>query len=260
MSDNDAAWHGTLGLNEADSAYMTGKGAATAGDFIESYRTLERYQGNSIALPGDDATAEDWGRIHNRLGRPETAEDYDFGDLSQVDDRGKAEIDWFRNTSHELGLSQKQAGDLLARFSDYGAKREESDTAAGKQAALDAMAGLHAEWGPEKDKNTALANRAIKALGLGDDDVAALTATAAGKVALTRAMARIAPKLGEDTQIGKGRGGDMALSKADAKTRITAIYGDPEHPYHKAGHPGHRAAVDTMAEYFQAANREEAAA
>ncbi len=260
MSDNDATWHATLGLNEADSAYMTEKGAATAGDFIESYRTLERYQGNSIALPGDDATAEDWGRIHNRLGRPETADAYDFGDLSQVDDRGKAEIDWFRNTSHELGLSQKQAGGLLGRFSEYGARREESETAAGKQAALDAMAALHAEWGAEKDKNTALADRAIRALGLGENDIAALTATPAGQVALNRAMARIAPKLGEDVQIGKGRGGDLALSRADAQARITAIYGDPEHPYHTAGHPGHRAAVETMAEYFQAANPDEAAA
>lgn len=249
-----AAWHDGLDLGDEDRDYLAEKGVKSAGDFVASYRELERYQGNSIALPGPDAGDQDWARIHDRLGRPETPENYDFGDLDGIDGRDKAQIDWFRQTSHDLGLSQKQAAELLARFSEFGAKRAAEDQAAESRAAAEAMARLHDEWGPEKHKNNALAERAIKALGLSQDEVDALTAGPAGKVALSRAMARIAPKLGEDRQVGKGANGGLELSRADARARIDAVYDDPDHPYHKASHPGHQAAVDTMRDYFLAAD------
>ncbi len=142
-------WHENLGLSEDDAKYLSGKGVKSAGDFVASYRELERYQGNSIALPGGDASAEDWGRIHDRLGRPEQAEGYDFGDLSKLDAAGKAEIDWFRGAAHELGFSQKQAADFLTRYAARGAERVERDGKARTEAEAAAMARLHAEWGAE---------------------------------------------------------------------------------------------------------------
>ncbi|MDA1100814.1 MAG: hypothetical protein O2967_17720 [Proteobacteria bacterium] len=259
MSD-EAVWHDNLGLNDDDAAYLSGKGVKSAGDFVASYRELERYQGNSIALPGAAAGPEDWARIHNRLGRPETADGYDFGDVSGMDDAGRAELDWYRGVAHELGLSQQQAVEFVSRYAQRGAEQVQAATAARTAAEAAALAELHAEWGAAAERNTALAAQAVRALGLSQDEVDAMAESPGGKASLARALAKIAPQLGEDVQVGKGRSGDLSLSKADAQARITGIYGDPEHPYHQADHPGHRAAVETMQGYFQAANPAEAAA
>jgi len=224
MSNDAAVWHDDLGLNDDDKGYLTDKGVKSAGDFIASYRELERYQGNSIALPDDKASAEDWARIHNRLGRPAQADGYDFGDLNQVDDKGTAEIEWFRGAAHELGFSQKQAAALLERYAERGAEQLQTEIQTRTEAHEKAMARLHAEWGAETGRNTALAERAVKALGLSQDEVNGLD-----------------------------------ISTEDAKAKIAAVYDDPEHPYHKAGRPGHGAAVDSMRKFFQASNSDQIA-
>ncbi len=252
MSNDAAVWHDDLGLNDDDKGYLTDKGVKSAGDFIASYRELERYQGNSIALPDDKASAEDWARIHNRLGRPAQADGYDFGDLNQVDDKGKAEIEWFRGAAHELGFSQKQAAALLERYAERGAEQLQTEIQTRTEAHEKAMARLHAEWGAETGRNTALAERAVKALGLSQDEVNGLVSGPGGKAMLSRVMARIAPILGEDHQIGQAGNNGLDISTEDAKAKIAAVYDDPEHPYHKAGRPGHGAAVDSMRKFFQA--------
>ncbi len=260
MSNDETLWHDNLGLNDDDTSYLADKGVKSAGDFIASYRELERYQGNSFTVPGADASPDDWARIHSRLGRPDTADAYEFGDLDGLDDKGRAKIDWFRNAAHGLGFSQKQAATLLERYAAHGAEQLESENKTRAETDHEAMAKLHAEWGTEAARNSALAERAVKALGLSQPKVDGLVSAPGGKAVLARAMARIAPKLGEDVQIGKAGNGGLDMSREDAQAKITAIYDDPEHPYHKAGDPGHGAAVDAMRSYFQAANPEEAAA
>jgi len=61
---------------------------------------------DKIALPGKNASEEEWDAVYNRLGKPEEAKAYeeDFGDLPIPEENVKN----FKDAAHKLGLNQTQ--------------------------------------------------------------------------------------------------------------------------------------------------------
>ncbi len=255
--DDSGNWYDGLGLDEDTANYLAAKGVKGAGDLVNSYRELERYQGKSIALPGKGAGSDEWGRIYDRLGRPKDPGGYVLKSMGKS--MSKEEAAWYRETAHELGLSQKQASGLAKKLAERGRAGVEADETARAEHNSQEFARLDREWGEDKDRNYELARRAARALGIEGGELDALGEAIGSQAGIVRLLARLAPRLGEDSQTGRGTGpgagggvdGFVPISKGAAEARIAAIREDPEHPFHTADHPEHQRAVDHMLSLYE---------
>lgn len=244
-TDGLAPWYADAALAPEDDRFLAGKGYRSLAELVAAYRALERYQGKSIALPRANAREEEWGRLWDRLGRPQAPDGYRFEgyDAAEGDDRDW--VDWFRRTAHGLGLTQAQAEGLLDA---YAARNQEFGATVAERAATEARAGLQAlarEWGPDAAANLEQARRAMRALELDETELASMAAALGSDAGLIRLLSRLGPRLGEDVGIGRGRD-PLALSAGQARARIEGIYQDSAHPYHDGDHPEHAAAVQEM--------------
>lgn len=111
----------------------------------------------ALAMPGKDATPEQWGEFYNKLGRPEAADGYELPVPEGDDGAFAKEVGaWM----HEAGLSKDQAGKLAGKWNEMVAKQQADQTAAAEAQAkathekntAEATA-LKSEWGQQYDAN-----------------------------------------------------------------------------------------------------------
>jgi hypothetical protein len=123
---------------------MLGKGWKTLSDALTSYKHAEKIirtePDKVLRLP---STPEDpaWGDIWGRLGRPETPEGYDFGDLKP------GELDLvtpFREVAHRLGIPQPMARGMVEWFDQAIQEAVEAQEAQAEQEARLARDQSHA--------------------------------------------------------------------------------------------------------------------
>ena len=126
----------------------------------KSYTELESELGKRVRIPSQDASAEEWQKYYERVGRPKTADDYAI-------DRGKTDdaiVRSFKAAAHEAGLTVAQAEKVFGSVrdvTDSGQKlRMEQYTARMKEA--DAM--LRKEYGPQYDAKVSDARKAYDVL------------------------------------------------------------------------------------------------
>ncbi len=111
--------------------------------------------------PGPDATPDQLAQWRIEHGIPETAKDYDVpilldGKYEDLDEFGKASIDAFRGTFHELDMLPDHAEKIMSVANNVALKQME------RQAETDAMRqeetedALRVDWGADYKKNIAL--------------------------------------------------------------------------------------------------------
>jgi hypothetical protein len=210
------------------------KGWKTADDVISSYSNMEKFAGKfssrGVVIPDSD-DAEEWGKVYQKLGRPEAPNGYEFNhiDTKQLDDKGKEIIDFVRDTGFKHGLSKKQ---LEGFVSEYDAKMEALETAQVEemQRNVDKQVGeLKTKWGSAWDKNVALARAAGKKFGIEGDKLNALENTA-GFAPMMEVLAEIGSYLGEDGFV-QGSGGDATQVRTpkQALTELKEVQADPDY-------------------------------
>ncbi len=180
---------------------------------------LDRPQG--LALPGDDATDDDWGAFYSAVGRPDGADGYAF-DRPQMPEGlpydEEAET-WFRGLAHEAGLSQKQAerlykADVERRLNAFGegqkaAAEEAAKAEADLQGAMETLdKDLHDMWGRDTADNKALAERAAHTFMVTEDEADALEKAfgSDGAKNLYSMFLRIGKAMGDTALKGGGEG------------------------------------------------------
>ena len=141
----------------------------TALDPIQSVENLAKAYVNAssmigrdkIPLPGEHSSAEDWGEVYDRLGRPESGEAYTLEAGEEPDENL---LGWFRNTAHDIGLNNDQAQKLLASYKELTASQEEE---APNVEAMRAQvtADLRKEYGNAYEDRLSLANGMLSELG-----------------------------------------------------------------------------------------------
>lgn len=161
------------GLSEGTRQWVTTKGYKSIEDVAAAAQSSETKIGSMISLPGQDAKPEELDKFYSKLGRPDTADKYEFkrpeglpADLPYSDDLAKAAKPWM----HEAGLNSKQAQLVHDKFVTYQADQMKAAQAAVAKSVEDTHDALVKEWGPKdsegfKQKH-ALADRAVKKLGL----------------------------------------------------------------------------------------------
>lgn len=207
---------------------------------------LDRFAGNAVQVPKDDATPEERAKFYERLGRPAEPTAYELAppeDLPSDVPYDKAAADWFRGVAFENGLSQAQARQLHDAFVKYSVDAFASGTDAVQESVQAIVARSDAEltaaWGPKDDtafgENLELAGRAMRSIdpdGKLADDLKAVGLLGPNREVLVPSLAVALAQMGRSLfseQATHGQGGTggenpfttgnltqiMALVKAD---------------------------------------------
>jgi hypothetical protein len=79
--------------------------------FVKSHLELTKMLGDRVKVPGENATEEELSKFYTKLGRPETADQYElteYTDLPEGFTLNEDEIKEYRDLAFKLGLNNKQ--------------------------------------------------------------------------------------------------------------------------------------------------------
>jgi len=236
----------------------------------KGYMDLKQYQGSSLRIPGEDASAESRQEFNQRLiddvpgvmlrpdftvpeqaaefyksmGAPNEADGYQYtapegaGDFKTDD----ARISMFKDIALQNGLTKSQFSNIMNEIVASDVK----DSTAMAAKAEEGMVSLRQEWGHAYDQNTQVAINIAKATGAPPGMQDALLSGNVGPDTM-KWLHSLASKFGAEGQnlINK----DPAVYKstpAEIQDQISDIMGNRDHPYWVAGHPEHDQAVQKM--------------
>ena len=190
---------------------------------------------DKLAVPGKDATPEEWGKVFDALGRPKEATGYSAlsGEAAAgfTPDQAKA----IGETFWKNGFTDAQVTAIMDLYRQQTQANEQS----AESARATTEAELRKEWGLMYSQNRRLADGMLTALGLRE--------VMAGNQLLNnadfiKALAAYGAKLGE-AKLADAAG---EPARASVKERLDAILGDKSHAYYNASDPRHAAAVSEV--------------
>jgi hypothetical protein len=222
---------------------------STVDNLAKSYvNAVKKIGGNPDHLVQLPQEGESRDNFYNKIGRPETPEGYDFGE-----DGGK--LDFYRNATHQLGLTQDQAANMLQL---YAAVEEEQTKASDKQNAdfaVESQINLKREWGTNYDSNIDMAQRAFAQFASPEFSKLMDETGLGNHPELLKAFSKVGQMLGDDQLIvGSGIGGQQR-SPQQAKEEIESLYQDKEFSksYLDRTDVNHKAASSKMDKLFRTA-------
>ncbi len=140
----------------------------SVGDLAKGHVHLSRMMGNSVKIPGEDSTDEERNDFYTKMGRPETADNYEYArpdmpeGMSYDENSEKA----FKQLAHDQGLSQNQLGSILDFYNKFALDSQIDQKLHMDEAYFKGEAALQKEWGHKGyDGNVAIAQRAMKEFG-----------------------------------------------------------------------------------------------
>lgn len=120
------------------------------GALAKSYVHAQQMIGaDKVVIPSEGASDEQWNEFYAKVGRPADPAGYQIqasdGDIPEM-------VDWYRQTAHELGLNDRQATELFARYSEFAQSMNASGEVNREQFIAQAEADLRSEFGPAFDE------------------------------------------------------------------------------------------------------------
>jgi hypothetical protein len=189
---------------------------------------------NTIKLPGENSSAEDWAAFHKQTGRPETAEEYVIErnkDLPEEYTKDDKFMNAFKPLFHQAGLNPGQVK-ILTEGYDNQMLDIIKDQAANAVDPVEARnTALKTEWGDDFKLNMGKADMAATQL---DPTGEIFNGPASSDPAFIRAMAKVADLLGGDTMVN----GDSNPSGLDSiESELSSIRGSDA--YQNENHADH---------------------
>ena len=201
---------------------------------------------DKIPLPGKAATDEQWNEVYNKLGRPETADNYKLEFKTDVAPVDENVIKGFAQNAHKLGLNNKQAQGILEFYKSTleGSAKEMSVNMESAQA--EATNALRSEWGRAYDDNLRkAANVAQTYLEPELLDTQLRDGSRLGdNPKIIKAFANIANLLSEDKIIGTES--DNILQGREVEKEIEELTSDRQGAYWNKMHPNHNKVVNQV--------------
>lgn len=206
-------------LQPEDQAYVGNKGWESPVDMFKSYRNLEKFAGGSknlVELPGADAEPEAMDQFFNKLGRPSSPDKYSFEPIEGADENVDG---WFRNTAHELGLTDQQAAKLYGSYNEMAQQQGQSMADQLAVQSEQEIKGLEKEWGRDYQKNIDQGQIAVRALGYDEESLQQIEAKL-GTADMLKLFSNIGSRMGEDSfKTGDNTGG-FGTTGAQARMEI----------------------------------------
>ena len=196
---------------------------------------------DKVPIPGQWATADDYNMVYDKLGRPADPSGYELtmGEGVEADD---GMVEWFKKTSHDVGLSGPQAQKLMTAYNEMQGGRTQLATDAVAQTRNAAETELKREWGQAYDQRIGYASAVLA--NFEAEDMAELRLADGSLLgdnpAVVKLMSKVGQfipeKTGEDNFAGDKGSGVMAPDEAHSKLReVTA----KDSPYWSSRHPEH---------------------
>lgn len=207
------------GLGDDQKAYIQNKGWKDPADMFKSYQNLEKFAGGSknlLELPGEDADEDSMSEFFNKLGRPETPDQYGF----KAPETADPELDkWYREAAHKHGLTESQAAGLFEEYNGMLEGKMEQTVQSLEQRSAEEIKGLEKEWGRDYQKNLDQGRIAAKALGYDEKTLSELEGKM-GTSEMLKLMANLGSKMGEHSfEVGQDSTG-FGVSDAQARIEI----------------------------------------
>ena len=209
---------------------------ALAKSYINAVKMIGQ---DKLAIPTNNSTEEAWNEVYDKLGRPESAEKYSLDAKSKVVSLDENAVKQFAETSHKLGLNNKQAQGLLEFYKqnmEGTAQQAKIDT---ETAQAQAEQELRSEWGREFDvrvkQASSLAKANIKPEVL---DMTLSNGTRLGDhPEIIKGFAKIAGMMSEDKIVSTES--ESVQSNQSIQDEIDTIINDRASPYWNKSHPNH---------------------
>ena len=209
---------------------------ALAKSYINATRMIGQ---DKVVIPTNNSTEDQWNEVYDKLGRPESAEKYSLDAKSKVVSLDENAVKQFAETSHKLGLNNKQAQGLLEFYKqnmEGTAQQAKIDT---ETAQAQAEQELRSEWGREFDSKvkqaSSLAKANIKPEIL---DMTLSNGTRLGDhPEIIKGFAKIAGMMSEDKIVSTES--ESVQSNQSIQDEIDTIINDKASPYWNKGHPNH---------------------
>lgn len=210
------------------------KGWKSPDDVIASYSNMEKFAGKfssrGIVIPDSDSP-EEWGKVYDKLGRPEAPNGYEFNhiDVNTLDEDSKQHLNFVKELGFEVGLTKSQMEKFVSKYDAKMAEIEVSHSE-NAQRSIDKQVGeLKNEWGEAWDQKIALARSAAKKFGIEGEKLAALE-TNAGFAPMMKALAEIGESLFEDGFVAGFSGSSNPVrTPKQAMQELKEVQADPDY-------------------------------
>ncbi len=218
--------------------YVEAKGYKGVEDIITQQQNYEKLisaekAGNTLIMPGADATPEQLSEFYNKLGRPAKAEEYGLDKMEGSNPEFSAQV---QNWMHELGLNKTQATALAEKYNGYAASQVATMQQHADVERQNAEQSLKQEWAQNYDRNIELSRRAARAAGIDDAKAGTLERAFAtnpelvamgGVGFLAKMFNTFGSGLSEHRIAGTGgNASPFGLSLEGAKAELQGIMGD----------------------------------
>lgn len=200
-------------------------------DLAKSYKELKGMLGGSIRLPAPDAKQEEWDKVFQKLGWPESPDKYSKLDKSTVPDGMTVSddfLDKFYKIAHEKRLNNRQANELLQGINEIQLENIKQLDTKGKEIEAESQRRLDQAFGKAKEarlegvrrflsqKGTPEVLNKIESMGWNSDPDFIIM------------MDKLGSEWVEDHAITRSRGVDPTYSRPDQiRQRITELQKDP---------------------------------
>lgn len=236
----------------------------------KSYINGQKMLGSSVRIPSEDASAEakdsfykslenvqgvaridseDKSDLYNKLGRPESAEDYKINTPEGIE-LNNDRLSKYAEAAHKAGLSNTQFNDLVqVQLAEAQAEAEAATASfeAGEKSLKEA-------WGKAYEGRIEEARAAANTLGEKNPEAmqALLNSEAANNPVVMQAFYELAQAMKESGALSPTSSGNAGgLTPDEAQAQIEEIRMNKAHPYHNHRDPGHAAAVEKVNKLYQ---------
>lgn len=232
-AEGQATWYESA--NDEVKGYIQNKGWDDPLKAVSSYQELEKYRGASedqlIKLPKD---GESYDAVYDRLGRPESADKYDFTPAEDTSvDQGR--LDTFKGIAHSAGLNNAQFEKVVSEISKYESSTIAQIQEAKTQEQTTQLEALKKEWGEGFEERAELGRRFVRKNlpeGLDRDQTLNAIEDAIGTAAMLKLFANSGAGTGEDklpkADSDRPYGYTREQAIADKKALMSELKSSPE--------------------------------
>ena len=209
---------------------------ALAKSYINATRMIGQ---DKVVIPTNNSTEDQWNEVYDKLGRPESADKYTLDAKSEVISLDDNAVKQFAETSHKLGLNNKQAQGLLEFYKTNMEGTAQQAKVDAETAQAQAEQQLRSEWGREFETKVKQASSLAKANM--NPEILDMTLSNGARLGdhpeIIKGFAKIAGMMSEDKIVSTES--ESVQSNQSIQDEIDTIINDKASPYWNKSHPNH---------------------
>lgn len=217
-----------------------------AKSYIHGQKMIGR---DKIVIPDKFATDEDWSKVYQKLGVPESADKYEFKVPEGMDEDF---VKGFKDLAVKNGILPKQADKLFEFYNSHVDKVISNNEAENKRIFEESVNGLKKEWGQGYERKLQAASGLFNQIADEESKKVFNESGLGNNPVVIKMFAKLAEQMGEDKFVNANNIGSVGLTPSEAQQKINDIYGNKDHPYYNKSHPSHKDALNEMTKLFEA--------